>query len=214
MARTNAYMSKIQNKIAYVNKKIRAIENKFGVGSEQLDRYINVATAALPTDAYNLSESGKLRIKNTKAVRESVKLGQVNALTKLPTAAHTMQMVKLEIAKNNYAIEGKTDPTAEELKEAAVSISDQQALQELDDKSYVRSRENAKGRLHYTENERAALSAKGKKSYGQLRKILEEGESKKRAKHAEAQRRYYQAHKAEISERRKAQRAAKRTGSF
>ena len=213
MARTSAYMSKIQNKIAYVNKKIRDIENKFGVGSEQLDRYINVATAALPTDAYNLSESGKLRIKNTKAVRESVKLGQVNALTKLPTAAHIMQMVKLEIAKNKYAIEGKTDPTSEELKEAAVSISDQQALQELDDKSYVRSRENAKGKLHYTENERAALSAKGQKSYGQLRKILEEGESKKRAKHAEAQRRYYQAHKAEISERRKAQRAAKRTGA-
>ena len=213
MARANAYMAKIQNKIAYVNKKIRDIENKFGVGSEQLDRYVNVATAALPTDAYNLSESGKLRIKNTKAVRESIKLGQVNALTKLPTAAHTMQMVKLEIAKNNYAIEGKKDPTAEELKAAAVSISDQQALQELDDKSYVRSRENAKGKLHYTENERAALSAKGKKSYGQLRKIIEEGESKKRAKHAEAQRRYYEKHKAEISERRKAQRAAMRTGS-
>ena len=213
MARTNAYMSKIQNKIAYVNKKIRDIENKFGVGSEQLDRYINVATAALPTDAYNLSESGKLRIKNTKAVRESVKLGQVNALTKLPTAAHTMQMVKLEIAKNNYAIEGKTDPTEEELKEAAVSISDQQALQELDDKSYVRSHENAKSKIRYTESMRAELATEGKKSYGQLRKIIEKGESEKRAKHAEAQRRYYEKHKAEISERRKAQRAAKRAGA-
>lgn len=213
MARTNAYMSKIQNKIAYVNKKIRDIENKFGVGSEQLDRYINVATAALPTDAYNLSESGKLRIKNTKAVRESVKLGQVNALTKLPTAAHTMQMVKLEIAKNNYTIEGKKDPTAEELKDAAVSISDKQALQELDDKSYVRNHENAKSKIRYTESMRAELATEGKKSYGQLRKIIEKGESEKRAKHAEAQRRYYQAHKSEISERRKAQRAAKRAGT-
>lgn len=217
MARTKSYMSKVSNKIAYVNKKIRDIEKLFGVGSDQYDRYINVATAALDPTQYHLSESGQLRIKNTKATRESVKIGQVNALTKLPTATRSMQQAKLSMAKNKLQNAGVDSPTDKEIKDEAVTISDQQALQELDDRAFIRNKEGSKGKLNYNESVRADMAQKGKKSYCELRRIIEKGEkinaekqTEKRAKHAEQQRRYYAAHKEEINARRRERRAQRR----
>ena len=71
MARTNTYKSQIKNTAGYVNKKIRDIENLFGIGSEQYSRYVNAVTAALPVGSYSLSESGKVRIKTGKHRRKS-----------------------------------------------------------------------------------------------------------------------------------------------
>lgn len=177
MARSTKYTAQVKNSLAYVNKKIRDIENLFGIGSEQYDRYVNAVTAALPSGAYTLSESGKLRVKTGRATAESVKKGEVKPLVNLPTARQSMKSAKMSIAKNQLKREGIEKPTKKEISEEAVSISDQEALQELAAKAFIQAMEDSKGKLKYDESVRAEMKEKGAKSYDELRKIIERGQA-------------------------------------
>ena len=216
MARTNTYKSQVKNAAAYVNKKISDIENLFGIGSEQYDRYVNAVSAALPAGTYTLSESGKLRIKTGKATQESVKLGQLRPVVNLPTASHSMKQSKLALAKNKLQAAGIEKPDAAAIKEEALSIDDIEALQELAAKSFIQNMENSKGKLKYTESMRAELKQKGKKTYTQLREIIERGQTKdaeRKAKKADYQRRYRAEHREEVNRKQREYRARKRARS-
>lgn len=187
----------MKNAIGYVNQKIREVEKKFGVTSAQYQRYVNVITAALPTGSYKISDTGRVRIKADKATVSTVKKGEIRPVTKLPTAKKSMAMAKKEIAKNKLQIAGNAKPTKEEIDDEAVNIEDQEALEELAAKSFIEGMENAKGKLKYDESVRAEMSAAGKKSYSELRRIIEKGEKNRvtREKKREYAKKYREEHK-------------------
>lgn len=217
MARTNTYKKQVQNTAAYVNKKIRKIENTFGIGSEQYDRYVNAITAALPVGSYNLNESGKIRIKGGKTAGETLTKGELKPVVNLPTAGASMKAAKASIAKNKLQREGNAKPSKKEIADEAITISDKEALKELDAKAYIQNRENAKGKLQYSAEASAALKQKGAKSYQELREILEKGDelheqkqAAKKERKAEYQRRYREAHREEVNRKQREYRARRK----
>ena len=199
MARTKTYTKKVSNRISTINCKLRGVEKTFGADSEQYRRYINAATAALPSDAYTLTEGGRLHIHGGKSAADNLKLGQLEALGKLPTAKKSMDQSKKALAQNKLRAAGVTDPGDREIEQQARSISDEEALQELAAKAYIEGMENSKGKLKYSEEARADLQQKGAKTYSQLKEIIER--ANKRAAKKEYQRQYRQRNKEKIAER-------------
>lgn len=212
MARTKTYTAQVKNAITYANKKIRDVEKLFGAESAQYQRYVNVVTAALPPGAYTISDTGRVRIKADKATVARVKKGEVRPVTKLPTASKSLNMAKKEIAKNKLQIAGIAKPTNDEIDAEAITIEDTEALEELAAKSFIEGLENEKGKLHYDESVRAEMSAAGKKSYTELRKIIERGQANaaKRDKKREYAKAYREAHKEQRAEYQRAYREKNR----
>ena len=198
MARTKAYSKKVSNRITTINRKLRGVEKTFGADSEQYRRYINAATAALPTDAYTLTEEGQLHIHGGKAAAGSLKLGQLEALGKLPTAKKSMDQSKKALAQNKLRAAGVSDPGDHEIEQQARSISDEEALQELAAKAFIEGLENSKGKLKYSEEAKADLQQKGAKTYSQLWEIIQRGD--KLAAKKEYQREYRQRNKEKIAD--------------
>ena len=199
MARTKTYTKKVSNRITSINRKLRGVEKTFGADSEQYRRYINAATAALPSDAYTLTEEGRIHIHGGKTAAGSLKLGQLEALGKLPTAKKSMDQSKKALAQNKLRAAGVSDPGDREIEQQARSISDEEALRELAAKAQIEARENSKGKLKYSEEAKADLQQKGAKTYSQLWEIIQRGE--KLAAKKEYQRQYRQANKEKIAER-------------
>ena len=207
MARTNAYKDLIRRDIDRINYRLKGIEQLLGTDSEQYERYVNSLTATLPEGSYTLSpDTGRIQIKASKVNLEGLKHEQLKPASNLPTAKQSVRKQKLELKRYKEAAG-----------ESGVSVSDQEALQELNAKTYVRSRENSKGKLRYSESAKADLSVKGRKSYTDIMNILRKAEEKdngktdeKKARAREASRRYYEKHKAEINARRRAKRAEAR----
>ena len=192
MARTKKYKSQIYNRVDYINRKAREVERKFGLDSEQYQRYVNATTAALPPGTYRLSQAGRITISKSKENLETLKTGQMRPLVKLPTAAHSMNMAKQAQAKNQLRAAGVADPTQADIEAEAVTISDEEALEELAAKSFIQNMENTKGKLKYDDSVRAELQKTGAKSYRELQEIIKRGQSnaEKRRKKTEYQRRY------------------------
>lgn len=218
MARGKNYDNQIKNAINRINYRLKGIEDMLGVESEQYGRYVNSITASLPAGSFNLSLDGHITIENTKENRAKMTLAQLQGGSRksrgiaggggvergpanLPTAKQSVKRQKKEMQRDA---------------EAPDEISDEDALEELNAKTFVKSREDANHKLRYTEEARPEMEQKGKKTYKQLREILEKGEAKKlekkRAKDRAASKRYYEKHRAEILERRRAKRAAARAG--
>ena len=205
MARTKTYKRQVAAKITTVNRKLRDIEHTFGTDSEQYQRYINAASAALPPESFTLSDSGRLTIHKDAENIDTLKLGQLKALSKLPTAKRSMDQSKKSLAQNKLRAAGGRSPGAEEIKQQARSISDEEALAELAAKAIIQGMENEKGKLKYSEEAKADMKEKGVKTYRQLLDILQRG-AKREAK--KAYMREYRQRKA--TEKRAAQEAAKR----
>ena len=164
----------------------------------------------MPVGSYSLSESGKVRIKTGKASQEILTKGELWPLVNLPTAKASMKAAKSSMAKNKLQNKGIESPTAKEIADEAITISDMEALQELDDKSYIQERENSKGKLWYDASVRGEMAAKGRKSYSELRKIVEKGEQNRREKRNEYQRRYREKHREEVNQKQREYRARRR----
>ena len=192
MARTRKYTSQVYNRIDYINKKAREVERTFGLDSEQYQRYVNATTAALPPGSYRLSQAGRLTISKSKENLETLKTGQLRPLVKLPTAAHSLDMAKQAQAKTQLRAAGVSDPTQADITAEAVTISDEEALEELAAKSFIQNMENVKGKLKYDNSVRAELATTGVKSYRELQEIIKRGQTnaEKRRKKTEYQRRY------------------------
>ena len=206
MARTKAYDRQIYNAVKNINARLLDIERKLGIDSEQYRRYVNAITAAAPPGTYNMNvDTGRIRMKTAKSARDKLKVGQLRATQKLPTAKQSINQTKRQLAQLKQE-RGEDDD--------AVSISDQEALEEMAAKQKIQEYEDAKGKLKYLEEARAELSEKGKKSYKELADIMKRAEKHKEKK--ENARAYYAKNKERINERRRArrreQREARRTG--
>ena len=224
MARTNTYKRQVGAKITTVNRKLRDIERTFGTDSEQYQRYINATSAALPPDAYTLSDTGRLTIHKDAENIGTLKLGQLKALSKLPTAKRSMDQSKKSLAQNKLRAAGAQSPSAEEIKQQALLISDEEALAELAAKAIIQGMENEKGRLKYSEEAKADMKEKGAKTYRQLLDILQRGakrEAKKqymreyrqrnKERRAEYQREYRQRNREEVNRKQREYRQRKAT---
>lgn len=224
MARTKTYKRQVAAKIATVNRKLRDIERTFGPDSEQYQRYINAASAALPPDAYTLTDSGRLTIHKDAENINTLKLGQLKALSKLPTAKRSMDQSKKSLAQNKLRAAGVQSPGAEEIKQQARTISDEEALAELAAKAIIQGMENEKGKLKYSEEAKADMKEKGAKTYRQLLDILQRGakrEAKKqymreyrqrnKERRAEYQREYRRRNRDEVNRKQREYRQRKAT---
>ena len=176
MARTKSYERQILNAIKLVNRRLLDIERKFGTESKQYKRYVNAISAALPKSAYNINvNTGKITVSKSKMNLKTLKTGQFASLKKLPTAAKSVKQSKKAIAKNLLLSEGYFQPTKAEIEERAISISDQQALEELIAKNFIEDLEDESGRLKYDDSVKEEMQQKGTKTYSDLRRIIEEG---------------------------------------
>ena len=224
MARTKTYKRQVAAKINTVNRKLRDIERTFGTDSEQYQRYINATSAALPPDAYTLTDTGRLTIHKDAENIDTLKLGQLKVLSKLPTAKRSMEQSKKALAQNKLRAAGVQSPGAEEIKQQARTISDEEALAELAAKAIIQGMENEKGKLKYSEEAKADMKEKGVKTYRQLLDILQRGakrEAKKqymreyrqrnKERRAEYQREYRQRNREEVNRKQREYRQRKAT---
>ena len=210
MARTKSYERQILNAINRTDERLKGVKATFDVGSEQYQRYVNSITASLPPGSYTLDEeTGEIYIPRSKENLKSLKLEQLRAPSHLPTARQSIKAQKREMQAD--AVPGE-------------EISDEDALRELNAKTFVQNREDSKGKIKYSESMRADLSKKGKKSYSELRDILEKGDAKdagqekektelKRQRNREASKRYYERNRERILANRRAKRAAARVSA-
>ena len=212
MARTKKYVSQIRNKIAYINRKARAVEKTFGRDSEQYQRYINATTAALPAGSYKLTETGRISIPLTKENVQTLKTGQLAALTKLPTAEHSMEIAKQAAAKNALRAAGVAQPTQEQIKAEAVSMSDIAVLEELEAKAFIQGLENTKGKLKYSESVRAEFERSGNKTYKELADAIRKGQKidVQKQRKADYQRQYRAERREEVNRKQREYRARNR----
>ena len=206
MARTKAYDRQIYNAVKNINARLLDIERKFTIDSEQYRRYVNAITAAAPPGTYNMNvDTGRIRMKTGKSAREKLKIGQLRATQKLPTAKQSINQTKRQLAQLKQERGEDVEP---------VSISDQEALEEMAAKQKIQEYQDATGKLKYLEEAKPELSQKGKKSYKELADIMDR--AKKRKDKKEKQRTYYEKNKERINERRRArrreQREARRAG--
>lgn len=224
MARTKTYKRQVAAKITTVNRKLRDIERTFGPDSEQYQRYLNATSAALPPDAYTLTDSGRLTIHKDTENIDTLKLGQLKALTKLPTAKRSMDQSKKSLAQNKLRAAGVQSPGAEEIKQEARQISDEEALRELAAKAFIKGEEDKKHKLKYSEEVKADMQKLGAKTYTQLEEIIKRGkaidERKKKAKEyrqrnkerrAEYQREYRRRNRDEVNRKQREYRQRKAT---
>lgn len=210
MARTKSYERQILNAINRTDERLKGVKATFDVDSEQYQRYVNSITASLPSGSYTLNEkTGEIYISRSKENLKSLKLEQLRAPSHLPTARQSIKAQKREM-------QADAEPGEE--------ISDEDALRELNAKTFVQNREDSKGKIKYSESMRADLSKKGKKSYSELKDIIEKGETKesneeekkksiKRQRNREASKRYYERNRERILEKRRAKRAAARVSA-
>ena len=210
MARSKSYERQILNAINRTDERLKGVKAAFDVASEQYQRYVNSITAALPSEAYTLDEeTGEIYIPRSKENLKTLKLEQLRKPSHLPTARQSIKAQKREM-------QADAEPGEE--------ISDEDALRELNAKTFVQNREDSKGKIKYTENMRADLSKKGKKSYPELKDIIEKGDAKdagqekekadiRRQRNREASKRYYERNRERILANRKAKRAAARVSA-
>ena len=208
MARTNAYKNIIRQDIDRINYRLKGIERLLGTESEQYRRYVNSLTATLEPWQFSLdADTGRISIKASKMSLESLKHDQLKKAAALPTAKQSIKQQKREMEKQRREWGWKN----------GIAVSDIEALNELNAKTYVRSQEDDKHKLKYSESVKSDMEVLGKKSYQQLKAILEKGEAskngttdEKKARARANSKRYYEAHKAEINARRRERRAAAR----
>lgn len=175
MARTKSYDRQVLNAIKNINAKMLQVERTFGIGSEQYQRYVNALFAGVPKKYLNINaDTGKVTVSKSKEAVKTLKLGQLRGAKKLPTAKKSLTTAKKEIARNKLRSYGYTpgEITAEEIHREAISLSDQEALEELAAKAYIKNMEDEKGKLKYTEDQRELLSSKGAKTYKELLSIV------------------------------------------
>lgn len=210
MARTKSYERQILNAINRTDERLKGVKATFDVDSEQYQRYVNSITASLPPGSYTLNENtGEIYIPRSKSNLKTLKLEQLRAPSHLPTAKQSIRAQKKEM-------QAEAEPGEE--------ISDEDALRELNAKTFVQNREDSKGKIKYSESMRGDLAKKGKKSYSELRDIIEKGEAKdagqekektelRRQRNREASKRYYERNRERILEKRRAKRAAARVST-
>lgn len=174
-------MAKYYSTAAYraadaLNKQLKNIYNEWGGDSEIYEMYVNRLTADLPAGTVHVSKGGFIQVTKAKG---AVTAAQVKKATRgLPDKAQAMTKYKRQVAEERLSAAGNEVPTESQIQREAKGVTREDVKQYVDDKSYVQSKEDARGKLKYSDSVADLMRTAGAKSYKLLRAILEEGEAR------------------------------------
>ena len=177
-------MSKARSSAAYraadtLNKQLKSMYDKFGESSEVYQLYVNKLTAALPGQTH-ISRSGVLQVSKSKT--SGLTAQQIKTARKgLPSVNRANTTYKRQIAEERLGVAGKSSPSESEIQRAAKGVTQEDVRRFVDAKSYVKDKEDSRGKLRYDASVADLMSVKGAKSYELLAAILEEGEKRSNA---------------------------------
>lgn len=174
----------------------------FGEESEVYQLYVNRVTAALPQGSWHYSkggfiqvskgayknkegETGKLTANQIKSVRKGVnkpsKEGKKKKEEPLPTIKQAKEKYKKEVAEERLAAKGNTAPSESQIQREAKTVTQEEVKKYVDAKSYVKGKEDSKGKLLYNASVSDLMKTAGSKSYELLAAIMQEGEKRENA---------------------------------
>lgn len=174
-------MAKYYSTAAYraadaLNKQLKNIYKEWGGESEIYEMYVNRLTADLPAGTVHVSKGGFIQVTKAKG---ALTAAQVKKATRgLPDKAQAMTKYKRQVAEERLSAAGNEVPTESQIQKAAKGVTREDVKQYVDDKSYVQSKEDARGKLKYSDSVADLMRTAGAKSYKLLRAILEEGEAR------------------------------------
>ena len=177
-------MPKVKSSAAYraadtLNKQLKAMYDKFGEDSEMYQLYVNKLTAALPGQTH-ISKSGVLQVSKSKT--SGLTAQQIKTARKgLPSVSRATSTYKRQIAEERLGVAGNASPSESEIQRAAKGVTQEDIRKFVDAKSYVKDKEDSRGKLRYDASVADLMSVKGAKSYELLAAILEEGEKRSNA---------------------------------
>ena len=174
-------MAKYYSTAAYraadaLNKQLKSIYKEWGGDSEIYEMYVNRLTADLPAGTVHVSKGGFIQVTKAKG---ALTAAQVKKATRgLPDKAQAMTKYKRQVAEERLSAAGNEVPTESQIQKEAKGVTRADVKQYVDDKSYVQSKEDARGKLKYSDSVADLMKTAGAKSYKLLRAILEEGEAR------------------------------------
>ncbi len=174
-------MAKYYSTAAYraadaLNKQLKNIYKEWGGESEIYEMYVNRLTADLPAGTVHVSKGGFIQVTKAKGALTAV---QVKKATRgLPDKVQAMSKYKRQVAEERLSAAGNEAPTESQIQKEAKGVTREDVKQYVDDKSYVQSKEDARGKLIYSSSVADLMRTAGAKSYKLLRAILEEGEAR------------------------------------
>lgn len=174
-------MAKYYSTAAYraadaLNKQLKNIYKEWGGDSEIYEMYVNRLTADLPAGTVHVSKGGFIQVTKAKG---ALTAAQVKKATRgLPDKAQAMTKYKRQVAEERLSAAGNETPTESQIQREAKGVTRADVKQYVDDKSYVQSKEDARGKLKYSDSVADLMRTAGAKSYKLLRAILEEGEAR------------------------------------
>lgn len=174
-------MAKYYSTAAYraadaLNKQLKGIYKEWGGDSEIYEMYVNRLTADLPAGTVHVSKGGFIQVTKAKG---ALTAAQVKKATRgLPDKARAMTTYKRQVAEERLSAAGNEAPTESQIQKEAKGVTRADVKQYVDDKSYVQSKEDARGKLKYSDSVADLMKTAGAKSYKLLRAILEEGDAR------------------------------------
>ncbi len=174
-------MAKYYSTAAYraadaLNKQLKNIYKEWGGESDIYEMYVNRLTADLPAGTVHVSKGGFIQVTKAKG---ALTAAQVKKATRgLPDKAQAMTKYKRQVAEERLSAAGNEAPTESQIQKEAKGVTREDVKQYVDDKSYVQSKEDARGKLKYSDSVADLMRTAGAKSYKLLRAILEEGEAR------------------------------------
>lgn len=174
-------MAKYYSTAAYraadaLNKQLKGIYKEWGGDSEIYEMYVNKLTADLPAGTVHVSKGGFIQVTKAKG---ALTAAQVKKATRgLPDKSQAFTKYKRQVAEERLSVVGNEAPTESQIQKEAKGVTRVDVKQYVDDKSYVQSKEDARGKLKYSESVADLMKTAGAKSYKLLRAILEEGDAR------------------------------------
>ena len=141
-------MAKYYSTAAYraadaLNKQLKNIYNEWGGDSEIYEMYVNRLTADLPAGTVHVSKGGFIQVTKAKG---ALTAAQVKKATRgLPDKAQAMTKYKRQVAEERLSAAGNETPTESQIQREAKGVTRADVKQYVDDKSYVQSKEDARG---------------------------------------------------------------------
>lgn len=185
-------MAKYYSTAAYraadaLNKQLKSIYKEWGGDSEIYELYVNRLTADLPAGTVHVSKGGFIQVTKAKGALTAAQIKKATRsefkfddkiIKRLPTKSEAAIKYKRQVAEERLSAAGISSPSESQLQREAKGVTRADVKQYVDDKSYVKSKEDAKGKLIYSDNVADLMKTAGAKSYKLLRAILEEGEAR------------------------------------
>lgn len=177
-------MPKYKSTAAYraadsLNKQLKAMYEKFGAESETYQLFENKISAALPGQTH-VSAGGFIQVSKGKS--SGLTASQIKAARKgLPSVKQATSTYKRQIAEERLTVAGNISPSESQIQRAAKGVTQEDVKKYVDAKSYVKDKEDSRGKLRYDASVADLMGVKGAKSYELLAAILEEGEKRSNA---------------------------------